>query len=170
VKPWVTWADLLTGLRIPLALAFPFLHSPAWELGVVATAAASDVLDGIVARRLGGSRVGAVMDPVADKLFMACAFITVGRRGLLHPLEIVAVLGRDVIAVLGFMGSWALRRPVALPARAGGKAVTVGQVLTLVAAIAESSLVRPVAWATAAVGLYAIWDYGRVAARGRATE
>jgi hypothetical protein len=57
---------------------------------------------------------------------------------------------------------------MALPARAGGKAVTVGQILTLAASIAESPLVRPLAWATAAVGLYAIWDYGRAAARSRA--
>src|SRR5690348_18023113 len=40
-------------------------------------------------------------------------------------------------------------RPVALPARAGGKAVTVGQILTLVAFVVESPLVRPLAWATA---------------------
>jgi hypothetical protein len=31
--------------------------------------------------------------------------------------------------------------------------------------LAGSSLLRPVAWATAAVGLYAIWDYSRVAGR-----
>jgi len=43
--------------------------------------------------------------------------------------------------------------------------VTVLQLLTLVAFIAESPLVRPLAWATAAVGLYAIWDYGRAATR-----
>jgi phosphatidylglycerophosphate synthase len=108
-----------------------------------------------------------LLDPIADKLFMAAAFITIARRGVLHPLEIVAVLGRDILAVLGFVGSWALRRPMTLPARAGGKAVTVGQLLTLVASLAESSLVRPLAWATAAVGLYAVWDYGRAAARMR---
>ena len=134
----------------------------------MALAAASDFFDGILARRFGGSRAGAFLDPVADKLFMAAAFLTVAGWGSLHPLEILGVLGRDIVAVLGFAGSWLLRRPVALPARAGGKAVTVGQMLTLVASIAESPLVRPLAWATAAVGLYAIWDYGRVAARVRA--
>ena len=96
------------------------------------------------------------------------AFLTVAGRGLLHPIEILGVLTRDLVAVLGFLGTWALQRPVALPARAGGKAVTVGQVLTLVAAIAGSPLVRPLAWATAAIGLYAIWDYGRAAAHARA--
>src|SRR5207247_3735633 len=79
VKPWVTWADLLTALRVPLAVAFPFVPSPAWRLALVAGAAASDFFDGMLARRFGSSRVGAVLDPIADKLFMAAAFLTVAR-------------------------------------------------------------------------------------------
>jgi len=165
VKPWVTGADVLTALRIPLAVVFPFLRHPVEQLGAVAVAAASDFFDGVLARRFGSSRAGALLDPVADKLFMAAAFLTIAQRGLLHLIEVIGVLTRDLVAVLGFLGSGLLRRPVALPARAGGKAVTVGQLLTLVAAIAQSPLVRPLAWATAAIGLYAIWDYGRAVAR-----
>jgi cardiolipin synthase (CMP-forming) len=168
VKPWVTWADLLTGLRVPLAVAFPFVHQPAAQLGLVGAAAASDFFDGVLARRIGGSRTGAVLDPVADKLFMALAFITVARSGLLHPFEIVAVLARDIVAALGYAGSWLMRRPTALPARAGGKVVTLLQLTTLAACIVGSPLTRRLAWATAGVGLYAIWDYGRAAARARA--
>ena len=37
------------------------------------------------------------------------------------------------------------------------------QVLTLVAFLADSPHLRPLAWATTAVALYAIWDYYRVA-------
>ena len=160
MKPWVTWADLLTALRVPLAIAFPFVRHPAWQLAIVGVAAASDFFDGLLARRLGPSRAGALLDPVADKLFVASAFLTVAGRGRLHPIEILGVLARDIVAGLGWLGTLVLRRPVA-----GGKAVTVLQLLTLVAFIAESSFVRPLAWATAAVGLYAIWDYGRAAAR-----
>ncbi|MGH7700324.1 MAG: CDP-alcohol phosphatidyltransferase family protein [Gemmatimonadales bacterium] len=167
MKPWVRPADVLTALRVPLAAAFPFVSHPGWQLTIVGAAAASDYLDGIVARRLGGSRVGAVLDPVADKLFMLAAFLTVARRGLLTPLEIVGVLLRDLVAALAFVGTWMLRRPVALPARAGGKAVTVVQLLTLVAFIAQSPLVRPLAWATAAIAVYAVWDYGRTARDAR---
>lgn len=165
MKPWVTPADVLTSLRVPLAIAFPFVRDPAGQLLIVAVAAGSDFFDGMLARRFGASRAGAVLDPVADKLFMASAFLTVVRGGLLAPLEVVGVLLRDIVAVLGFLGTWVLRRPVALPARAGGKAVTVAQILTLVAFIAGSPLVRPLAWATAAIACYAIWDYGRAAAR-----
>ena len=164
-KPWVGWADALTLLRLPLAALFVVAHAPRWQLGIIAAAAASDLGDGALARRLGGSRAGAVLDPVVDKVFMAAAFLTVARRGMLLPVEIVAVLLRDILAVVGFVGSALLRRPLALPARAGGKAVTVGQLLTLVAAVEASTLVRPLAWASAGIGLYAIWDYGRAARR-----
>lgn len=165
VKPWVTGADVVTALRLPLAALFPFVRQPAWQLVIVAVAAASDFLDGMLARRYGGSRVGAVLDPIVDKIFMAAAFVTVANRGWLAWYELLGVLLRDLLAVLGFVGTWVLRRPVALPARAGGKAVTLAQWLTLVAAIADSPLVRPLAWATAAIAVYALWDYGRAAAR-----
>jgi cardiolipin synthase len=165
VKPWVTAADIATALRFPLAALFPLVRSPVWRLAIVAAAAASDVADGYLARRLGASRAGAVLDPVADKVFMAVAFVTIARRGLLSWYELIGVLLRDMLAVLGFLATWLLRRPVALPARAGGKAVTIAQLLTLVAAIADWPYTRHLAWATAAIAVYAIWDYGRTAAR-----
>jgi CDP-diacylglycerol--glycerol-3-phosphate 3-phosphatidyltransferase/cardiolipin synthase len=161
VKPWFTPADALTSLRLPLAVAFPLVSSVPVRLAIIGVAAASDFFDGVLARRFGGSRAGAVLDPVADKVFMASAFLTLWRSGLLVGWEIAGVLVRDIVAVLGALTVWLLRRPVALPARAGGKAVTVLQVLTLVAFVAESPLVRPLAWATAAISVYALWDYGR---------
>jgi len=165
VKPRFAVADALTALRLPLAVAFPFVHSAFWQLAIIAVAALSDVGDGFLARRYGSSRAGAVLDPVADKIFMAVAFITIARRGLLVWYELLGVLLRDILAVLGFTATWLLRRPVALPARAGGKAVTIMQLLTLVAAIADWTYTRHLAWATAAIAVYAIWDYGRAARR-----
>lgn len=165
MKPRFAVADALTAVRLPLAALFPFVQSPAWQIAIVAAAAATDVADGYLARRLGSSRVGVVLDPVADKVFMAVAFVTVARHGQLAWYELIGVLLRDILAVLGFVATWLLRRPVALPARAGGKAVTIAQLLTLVAAIADSAYVRHLAWATAAIAVYAIWDYGRTAAR-----
>ena len=163
MKPLFAVADALSALRLPLAVLFPLVRSPAWQLVIVAAAAASDVGDGMLARRYGSSRAGAVLDPVADKLFMAVAFVTIARRGLLDWYELLGVLLRDILAVLGFLATWLLRRPVALPARAGGKAVTIAQLLTLVAAIADWTYTRHLAWATAAIAVYAIWDYGRTA-------
>ena len=165
MKPLVAVADILTAVRFPLAVLFPIAASPAWQLAIIAAAAITDVADGVVARRLGSSRAGSVLDPIADKAFMITAFVTIARRGLLAWYELVGVLLRDLLAVLGFVATWLLRRPVAVPARAGGKAVTIAQVLTLVAAIAESPHARELAWATAAISVYALWDYGRTAAR-----
>ena len=165
MKPRFAVADALTLVRFPLAVLFPIAASPAAQLAIVALAAVTDVADGILARRMGSSRVGAVLDPIADKAFMVTAFVTIARRGLLEWYELLGVLLRDLLAVLGFVATWLLRRPVAVPARAGGKAVTIAQLLTLVAAIADSPHVRPLAWATAAIAVYAIWDYGRMAAR-----
>ena len=157
-----TVADLLSGLRIPFAIAFPFVGTPT-RLGLLAAAAATDLLDGPLARRYGSSRFGTLIDPVADKLFAASAFGVVAVSRRLELYEIAAVLLRDIIAAVAFAATIVSRRPRAIPARAGGKAVTVGQMLTLVAFLLESPLLRPMAWATAAMGLYAIWDYYRVA-------
>ena len=168
MKPLVGPADVLTALRLPLAALFPFTHQPAWELAIVAGAAVTDFLDGMLARRYGGSRVGEILDPIADKVFMASAFLTVAGRGLLEWWEIAGVLARDIVAAVGAIAVWLGRRPVSRPARAGGKAVTVCQLITLAAFVAESPLVRPLAWATAAIAVYAIWDYGRAAAKASA--
>ena len=163
-SPGWTMADLLSAIRIPLAVAFPLVSTP-WRFGVLATAAASDLLDGPLARRYGSSRLGSFIDPVADKLFAASAFGVVALSQRLELYEVVAVLLRDIVATVAFLATIITRRPRAIPARAGGKAVTVGQMLTLVAFLAGSSLLRPMAWATAGIGVYAIWDYYRVAPR-----
>jgi phosphatidylglycerophosphate synthase len=158
-KPLVTAPDFLTGLRIPLAVAFLLVDNVTVRLAIVAAVAATDIADGMWARHIGGSKLGTALDPVADKLFMAAAFWVVYRSDMLAPLEILGVLLRDIVAALSFLGVLLLRKPTTLPARAGGKAVTVCQALTLVAFLMDSDLLRPLAWATAAVSLYAIADY-----------
>jgi phosphatidylglycerophosphate synthase len=130
---------------------------------VLAIAAGTDLLDGPLARRFGASAIGSVIDPVADKLFMASAFGVVAFSGRLAPFEIVGILLRDIVATVAFVVTIFSHRPRAIPARAGGKAVTVAQMLTLVAFLRRSDLLQPMAWATAAIAVYAIWDYDRVA-------
>lgn len=160
-----TVADSITVLRLPLAVAFPLVDGFWWRTGILALAVGTDLLDGPLARRFGASRFGAFLDPVADKLFMASAFGVVLFSGTLRFYEIIAVLLRDLVAAAAFVVTAARRMPRAIPARPGGKAVTVGQTLTLLAFLFESPLLRPLAWATGGVALYAIWDYQRVAGR-----
>jgi cardiolipin synthase len=144
-------------------VAFVTLEEANLRLAVVLTAAASDVVDGMWARRLGGSRIGVVLDPICDKLFMVTTFAVVFASDRLLPLEILGVLIRDIVAFLAFLTTVVLRHPTTLPARAGGKAVTVCQILTLIAFVMGSELLRPIAWATAAISVYAITDYVWVA-------
>lgn len=157
-----TIADFFTVIRLPLAVAFPLVNDT-WRLVVLAAAGASDLLDGFLARRIGSSRFGPFIDPVADKLFMAVAFGTVLFSGELAWWELLGVLARDITASIAFFVTSVRGRASAIPARAGGKAVTALQVATLFAFVLGSPLLRPLAWATAAVALYAIWDYTRAA-------
>jgi len=152
-------ADAITLLRVPLAIVFPLFSAMPVRLTVLGLAAITDLGDGFVARRFGASRLGTVLDPVADRLFMAAAYAVVLCSGKLSWWEVLAVLARDIIATTAFFVTVATGRATAVPARAGGKAVTVLQLLTLLAFVLDSSLLRRLAWSTAAVGLYAIWDY-----------
>jgi phosphatidylglycerophosphate synthase len=158
----LTVADLVSAVRVPLAVAFPLASTPC-RIGILATAAVSDLLDGPLARRFGSSALGSLIDPVADKLFMASAFGVVAFSGRLQAYEIAAVLLRDIVAAVAFGVTLVSRRPRAIPARAGGKAVTVAQMLTLAAFLVDSPLLQPMAWATGGIAVYAIWDYYRIA-------
>jgi phosphatidylglycerophosphate synthase len=157
-----TAADLLSAARIPLAVAFP-LASDRWRMVILALAAGTDLLDGPLARRYGSSPLGSLIDPVADKLFMAAAFGVVAVSGRLAPYEVIGVLLRDIVATVAFVATIYSHRPRAIPARTGGKVVTVAQLLTLVAFLTGSPLLQPLAWATTTIGIYAIWDYIRIA-------
>ena len=159
-------ADALTLARLPLAVAFVVVADGRARLAILAAAAATDLVDGWVARRFGGSRFGAFLDPVADKIFMATAFAVVLLSGVLTWWEIALVLLRDILATLAFVVSLVWRRPRSIPARAGGKIVTLLQLLTLLAFLTDSRYLEPCAWAAAAVGLYAIYDYARAIPTG----
>lgn len=155
-------ADLFTAARIPLAFAFPLVPGPEWQAVVLATAAVTDFIDGWLARRRGSSRLGPFLDPVADKLFMASAFGVVLFSGRLSVLEVVAVMLRDLVTTAAFVGTIIQGKAASVPARLSGKVVTVAQLITLVAFLADLSVLRPLAWITGALAVVAVWDYGRL--------
>lgn len=154
-------ADALSLLRIPLAVVFAAVDDTTVRVIVLVVAAISDFSDGWIARRLGSSRIGTVLDPVADKLFTVTAFVVVLLDSALAWYEVVLVLIRDLVATIAVVASVLAGRATTVPARAGGKAVTLLQLITLLAFLLESPLIRPLAWATGAVALYALWDYNR---------
>lgn len=95
---------LLRILAIPLVLFLLLEGEDVVAATVFVLAAATDFFDGRLARRRGGagaSYLGAVLDPVADKLMLSSVAVVLAVRGLL-PAPLVAVLvGRDVLALLG---------------------------------------------------------------------
>jgi cardiolipin synthase (CMP-forming) len=162
-----TAADLLSFLRIPLAAAFVLVSHTGWRLAIVGAAAVTDLLDGPLARRHGSSVYGPVLDPIADKVFMAAAVGVVAVSGRLDALEIIGVLLRDIVATGAFAATFFSDHPRVIPARWSGKAVTVAQILTLVAFLVASPYLRPIAWATTAIAVFSIVDYLRVAPRAQ---
>jgi cardiolipin synthase len=160
-------ADFVSALRIPLAIAFVLVGDRGGRLAVLGAAALTDLLDGSLARRLGSSVHGPLIDPIADKVFMAAAVGVVAMSGRLEWYEIVGVLLRDIVATVAFAATVLANAPRAIPARTSGKAVTAAQVVTLIAFLIDSPYFRPMAWVTTGMAVIAIWDYQRVAPRAQ---
>jgi cardiolipin synthase len=88
-------------LVVPVAIA---LAHHEYELAVVlfGIAAASDAVDGYLAKRFDWqSELGGVLDPIADKLLLATAFVTLSLLDLVPRWLMAAVVARDVIIVTG---------------------------------------------------------------------
>jgi len=91
---------------------------------------ATDVLDGHIARTRGPiTDFGKLMDPIADKLFVGTAFVSLAALGMLEVAIVAIILAREV-AVSGLRW-FAKGRGVVISADAFGKAKTGLQVLTV---------------------------------------
>lgn len=102
---FVTVPNALTVSRIATSPAIGYfilngMHSPA--LACFAFAATTDLLDGIIARKFNQqSDVGALLDPIADKLLMTTCFITMYHTGMMPMLFVKAFVGRDIFLLMG---------------------------------------------------------------------
>lgn len=100
-----TLANGLTALRLALAPVFLVLYVRGdllRALAAFAAAAATDVLDGLVARALRQhTRLGAVLDPVADKFLAACALVALAATGRLPAWLPALVIARDLAQLAG---------------------------------------------------------------------
>jgi len=97
--------NILTVLRIlvtPLFVIFLIRNQHGYALLVFAFAGVSDGLDGLIARWLNQrSDLGAVLDPIADKLLLTAAYITLGILKDIPGWLAVLVISRDVLIVTG---------------------------------------------------------------------
>lgn len=126
------WLTVLRILLIPVFVALLVYRKPGAALVVFALAALTDLLDGYVARRRGSqSRLGAFLDPMADKLLLTASFATLTWLRVLPAWIMIVVVSRDVILMLGallihMVGGRIHPRPTW-----AGKAATFFQILTV---------------------------------------
>src|SRR4051812_14961458 len=89
--------------RVLLAVLFVPAGYPA-RVALICLAAATDFLDGWVARRTHTTtRWGALVDPFADRIFVLVAIVTYVLNGELSVVGSVLLLSRDMATVLGFL-------------------------------------------------------------------
>lgn len=101
----MTLANLITILRIiltPVFVIYLMQDQLTAALIVFVVCSASDGVDGFVARFFNQkSRLGAYLDPLADKLLLVTAFVVLASMGHLPPWLTVTVIARDVMILLG---------------------------------------------------------------------
>ena len=75
-------------------------------------AGVSDAVDGWLARvRDARSALGAILDPVADKLLLVCVYVTLAAIGVLPDWLAILVVFRDLVIVGGVLVLWVLGQP-----------------------------------------------------------
>jgi cardiolipin synthase len=133
-------ANALTALRIVLAPVFLVLYVEGERLRALAAfsaAAATDVLDGLVARALRQrTRLGAFLDPIADKLLAACALVALAASGGLPWWLPALVVSRDLAQLAGAALLRTLHHVVPVAPTRIGKYAWVAIAATIVVALA----------------------------------
>jgi CDP-diacylglycerol---glycerol-3-phosphate 3-phosphatidyltransferase len=123
----VTVARLLAA---PVFVVMIVVWGATWfNLVVGFIVAASDGLDGYIARRQGTTRSGAFLDPLADKAVVLGALVTLAVQGNLPWWPVILIAVREVGMQL--YRSWAGRRGVSIPARNSAKLKTFVQDLAV---------------------------------------
>jgi cardiolipin synthase len=127
----------------------------------------SDGLDGYLAKRNNWtSRLGALLDPLADKLLLVSCFVTLGVMGLIPLWLVVLVVLRDLVIVTGaIVFHMRVERLEAAPSMVS-KLNTVTQILLVLAVILNqglhalpASLLEFFTYAVLATTLWSGFDY-----------
>ena len=135
----LTPANQITILRLAFIPFFAILvvaQKYRGALAVLTAAALSDVVDGTLARLLKQETpLGVALDPIADKVLMTTAYLTLAFRDALPWWLTILVIGRDVgiiitALLISLVAGYRPFRPTIL-----GKASTAAQVATVFAAV-----------------------------------
>ncbi|MCK9793569.1 CDP-alcohol phosphatidyltransferase family protein [Isoptericola sp. 4D.3] len=160
-----TIPNLVSFLRLALVPVFAVLivvGEDVWALGVLAFSGFTDWLDGVLARRLNQvTRLGQMLDPAADRLFIFVTLIGLTWRDVIPLSILVVIVARDVVLacllpVLARHGYGPL--PVSFVGKAGTFALLYAFPLLLLATTpgAVGAAAHVVGWAFTwwGVGLY----------------
>jgi cardiolipin synthase len=160
--------NLITAVRLILTpvLVVAILHrqwKPAFWIGIAA--GITDVLDGYAARLLKlSSRVGAYLDPLADKLLLSACYLALGIAHTLPWWMVALVFGRDIF-ILGMAAYGYLFTIVReFPPSVWGKLSTFVQIVTAMVLIGGRAGFDPPAapflWAMVATTAWSGIHYG----------
>ncbi|HET7458320.1 MAG TPA: CDP-alcohol phosphatidyltransferase family protein [Gemmatimonadaceae bacterium] len=169
--PLFSLPNVVSMSRVVLAAGFVGAHGADERLALVGVASVTDFLDGWLARRQKTvSRWGALIDPIADRIFVLTAVTAFLVGGELTTWQYFVLLSRDIMTAVGFLVarlvSWL--RPVEFKARYLGKVVTTLQLATFIAILAHPPLVTPLVLAVGVASAAAIVDYTYALWRARA--
>jgi len=171
----MTTANKITILRIftvPFFVISVLYYSPEKDylrlvaLAIFIFAIISDGLDGYIARKFNQqTKVGAMLDPLADKLLLVSAFICLYKVGVMFefvrfPLWlVVAVISRDVILLLGAVVIHFLQGDLTVEPSMIGKVTTFFQMMSVVTLLLQWEYSLMIWMITAALVGYTLVDY-----------
>jgi CDP-diacylglycerol--glycerol-3-phosphate 3-phosphatidyltransferase/cardiolipin synthase len=161
-EPVFTLPNLVSISRFAMAVAFLATPAADTRVALIGAASLSDVLDGWIARRRHEvTRIGAILDPIADRTFVLVAVAVFLATGRITRSQYFLLLARDLATAIGFLVAKTVRwlRAVPFRARWAGKLVTTLQLLALIIVLVAP---RGAPWAIGAVGVasvIAISDY-----------
>jgi cardiolipin synthase len=93
--------SLLRLVMVPVVVALLLARSDGLAAAFFVLAAVTDFLDGRLARRAGPTRLGQILDPVADRLMLSSVAVVLAVRGLLPAWAVAILVGRDLLALVG---------------------------------------------------------------------
>jgi cardiolipin synthase len=165
----LTLANRLTILRIlmtPAIIILLLYKYMAAATAVFVLAGITDGLDGFVARRQSQrTALGMVLDPLADKLLLMSAVVTLTILRELPRWFTIIIVSRDLMLIGGSLILYMFLGKVAMPPSWLGKCTTVLQIATVLLAMLDhfapllSSAVMPVAFLTTAFTIGSGLDY-----------
>ena len=170
----LTIPNILSFLRllgVPLFLWLVLVpEADGWAVALLVVSGITDWLDGTIARATGQiSRLGQILDPLADRLYIAATLVGLAIRGIVPWWLVVALLGRDLVLAV-YLAALKRRGITGLPVHFLGKAATFNllyafPILLLGAdatgtALTFADAARVIGWAFAIWGTALYWWAG----------